>query len=301
MNHWYQHFYQCGRADLARTVTIIQEHDFLDPDVFLQAKDSLQHVRHPVLWACTNPMDIDAVMVRCEEVWGSGGFFVLDWDAAQRSTADRAYWPCFLIEQRLNARQPPRSRQHRISMLSGRPRSHRLDLWCHIRDLVRAEDVVVINAFGLDHCCFDHPALADLPWSNHPDFLGESQDRPLCTNTTAIDHPAFRACVNITAETLGPGPEVFITEKTWKALAAGCMLWHWGCDGAAHYLADLGFRDWFSQTTSARDLFERNDVWDFYHANQHEVMQQLDLFWSSHLLRSLTQPALQRLDLWLAR
>jgi hypothetical protein len=265
------------------------------------AQQSLKEITNPIIWLCASPMDTESIIARCEQVWGPGGFFVMDWDARQKPAADRVYWPCFLIEQRLIARQPMAARQHRISMLSGRVRSHRIDLWCDIKDLVRAEDVVVINAFGRTACGFDHPALADLPWSNNRDFFDESQDQPLCTNTTAIDHPAFRACVNITAETLGSGPEVFITEKTWKALAAGCMLWHWGCDGAVHYLADLGFQDWFSQTTSARDLFEKNDIWDFYREHHHRVAQEVDLFWSSQLLRSLTQPALERLDLWLAR
>lgn len=280
----------------------MQEHVFLDPVRMATEQQRLRRVINPLIWACTNPIPMDLVVERCEQIWGPEGFFVMHWDASQQPTANQAYWPCFLIEQQINQRRPVATRQHRISMLSGRVRPHRIEFWHSIRNLVRSDDVIVINRFGLDRCGFDHVALMDLPWSNRADFLDESQDRPVCTNTTAIDHPAFRACVNITAETLGPGPEIFITEKTWKALAAGCMLWHWGCDGAARYLSGLGFKDWFDHASAKTlDLFRRDDIWDFYRENEQAVLQEVEQFWSPALIRSLTQPALTQLDSWLDR
>lgn len=302
---WYQHFWALGRQDLIHRITLIEEHNFLDPERFREAVPRLKQIPNPVLWTCTNPLDVDAVVARAEQVWGPDGFFVMHWDAASSLRFNSTPWPCFLIEQRLNQRLPTESRQHRISMLSGRVRQHRIDFWCNVRDLIRHDDVVVINQFGLNRCGFDHPALADLPWSNRSDYIDEDQTRPVCTNTASIQHPAFRACVNITAETLGSEPGVFITEKTWKALAAGCMTWHFGCSGAAKYLADLGFHDWFGQAgehePSARALFARDDIYDFYQTNLDGVERDTEFFWSQELLRSVTDTALARLESWLDR
>lgn len=301
----YQHFHALERQDLAHRITLVEEHDFLDPGRFQEALPRLKQLRNPVLWACTNPLDIDAVVSRAEQVWAPGEFFVMHWDAASLPQFNSTPWPCFLINQRLNQRQPTEPRQHRIGMLSGRVRRHRIDFWCGIRDLVRDDDVVVINQFGLNQCGVDHPALIDLPWSNCQDYIDEDQSRSACTNTVSIQHPAFRACVNITAETLGYKSGVFITEKTWKAMAAGCMTWHFGCRDAAEYLASLGFRDWFGQAgkhqPSSRELFARNDIYDFYHTNLFDIERDLEFFWSQDLLRSITNDALARLESWLDR
>jgi len=306
--HLYQHFssiHSVHRLDLADQLDLIDERDFLDPDRFQTAQSKLRSIRNPVLWACTNPVDIAAIRSRAEQIWEPGNFFMMHWDAMAESSATQAAWPCFLIEQRLNQRRDIEPRQHRISMLSGRVRRHRLDFWLQIRDLVRSDDVIVINRFGIDHSGFTDPALAELPWSTAPEFIDEDQSRPVCTNTASIQHPAFRACVNVTAETLGPTPGVFITEKTWKALAAGCMTWHAGCSGAAQYLQELGFRDWFGlaqpDAPSARELFGRDDLYDFYQDNRETVQQDVELFWSHDLLKSLTQDALVRLENWLQR
>jgi len=297
---WYQHFYSLGRHDLAQQITLIEEHDFLDSSRFQEAIPRLQHVKNPVLWTCTNPLNVDAVMARAEQIWGADNFFIMHWDAASQPRFNVTHWPCFLIEQRLNKRLPVEPRQHRISMLSGRVRQHRIDFWCNIRHLIRDDDVVVINKFGLDRCGFDHPALIDLPWSNSQHFIDEDQSRPVCTNTASIQHPAFRACVNITAETLGADPGLFVTEKTWKALAAGCMTWHFGCGGAAGYLKQMGFCDWFAQT-SAQELFSRDDIYDYHRENIMRIDQDVELFWSQDLLRSTTDRALAALEIWLDR
>ena len=303
MSYWQYHLKAQGHDDLAALITIIDEPDFLPRGHLLARRDHLRAIRHPVLWACGNPLDLQDTTASAEQVWGPGGFFLLHWDAAHEPTAHTAPWPCFLIEQqRLSHQTAPGARQHRISFLSGRVRPHRLALWLQIRPLITEQDVVVINGFGLDLCGIQHPALADVPWSSHARFLDQAQHQQVCHNTTATDHAAFRACVNITAESLGARPGIFVTEKTWKALAAGCMLWHHGCEGMARYLQALGFQDWFDQNSAdARDLFRRDDIWDFYQANQHRVAQEIELFWSPALRQRVTQPALARLRSWVER
>ncbi len=301
--HWRGHFHGVrGTQLLAKNITLIEEHDFLDEHSFETALPRLSKIERPVLWCCTNPVDVAAVRARADQVWGAGGYFVMHWDALAPTTDTQAAWPCFLIEQRVNARQLVATRQHRISMLAGRVRQHRIELWCAMKDLVQQDDVVVINQFGLERCGFDHAALGDLPWANRAEFIDEDQSRPVCTNTASIQHPAFRACVNIPAETLGAEPGMFITEKTWKAIAAGCMVWHSGCQNSAEYLANLGFHDWFGPNPgSVRELFARSDLWDFYQDNLQGIEQDLELFWSQALVQSLTAPAMAALESWLSR
>lgn len=292
-----------GREDLAHQCTIVSESICQS----LSAADSvsLRRIRNPVLWACTNPVATHDLMIQAQHMWGPGNFFVMDWDAHGSCRSNCAYWPCFFLEQVSNTRLSIPQRQHRISMLSGRVRPHRLDLWRHVRDLIRSDDVIVINSFGRHHCGFDHANLPDLPWANHPEFLDQLQTQEVTHNTMSTSHTAFRACVNITAETLGQQSGLFVTEKTWKSLMAGCMPWHWGCQGVGEYLSELGFQDWFGPQadamTSALELFSRDDIYDFYNANQERIQQDLELLWSSTLRRSLTAPAIQGLESWLAR
>ena len=184
-------------------------------------------------------------------------------------------------------------------MLSGVPRPHRIHLWRSIQSRVRSTDIVVINRFA--HWHVDRDLSQGLPWSNHPELIEPDQERALTqTPTTSIRHPAYRACVNLPLETVWH--RRFMTEKTWKAVVAGCLPWH-GHAGLASWFRDLGFRDWFGETsgsgTTAQDLFDRDDLWDFYHDNLAAVYQAQDHFWSQDLLIQQTESAVDRLENWL--
>ena len=224
---------------------------------------------------------------------------MLVWDV-DCALADAIYWPYFFLCQRLQTRSIWQDRAHRISMLSGIPRPHRIQLWREIQSCIRPQDVVLINRFS--YWSQDTDLGRDLPWSNHPELIETDQERSLSAmSTVSIDHPAYRACVNLPLETLLWTDQVFVTEKTWKSLVAGCLPWH-GCAKIPRYLQQLGFKDWFGETQSnalsAGDLFGRDDLWDFYHDHLNEIQAAQERFWSDQLVIQQTQAAMARLENW---
>jgi hypothetical protein len=287
-----------GRRDLVQALLIIPEHVMIDAEIS-GSWDHLRHLDRPILNLSTNPIDIAGVRSRAQQIWGPDGYLMLGWDA--HSTApDLVYWPYFFLTQRLQIRQVWQPRCYRISMLSGIPRPHRIQLWRLIRSHVRPQDMVVVNRFS--HWSQDPDLSRDLPWSNHPAMIESDQERSLtATPTTSIDHPAYLACVNLPVETVWNQDLVFITEKTWKALMSGLMPWH-GYQPMAQYLLQLGFADWFGETGTAavavRDLFDREDLWEFYHDHASQVQAAQDRFWSDQLVIQQTQTAIHRLENW---
>lgn len=305
------HHYFCGqleligRRDLASYATFLEERWIIDGNHGQES--TLSQISNPILCLCSNPVDIDAAVSRARKIWAPDDFFVLTWDANAADQTQTAYWPYFFLEQRRQLRSAWRPRQHRISMLSGQVRPHRVRAWLSVRDLIRTDDVVVINSFGLEHVDLDDLAhlAAALPWANIPVFLDQAQYLCAAINTAGLEHPAFAACVNVTGESLGSDSGLFVTEKTWKSLAAGCLPLHTGCAGMAEYLQTLGFQNWFGNIgtdyQAVRDVFMRDDIWDFYHANQSRVQQDLQRFWSTDLVSALTDATLTKLEYWLSR
>ena len=149
--------------------------------------------------------------------------------------ANLAPWPSWIVNQQLEHNyQIGRSRQHRVSFMSGTARYHRIRLWYEARDLIRPEDVWVINKFSAG-CLYDDCAslseaqwaeslLDQLPWSNNQAFLDQSSTNSCVMSCGQNDHAAFSACVNITGETSPSTSQLLITEKTWKAYRSGCMV-----------------------------------------------------------------------------
>jgi hypothetical protein len=295
-----------GRRDLADQCSFVGEYELMDliHDPDLPPKEIVSSWPNPVLCFCTNPVSLMPVRCMAQRIWGEGNYLLLDWDAAAESAPDLTYWPYFFLEQRRSVRRVMTPRRYRVSMLSGQAREHRLALWSAVRDLISQQDIVVINSFGLANLDLDIRDLPRVPWSNHSHGIDHDQDRDTVNDTTSIAHPAYRACVNITAETRITPAEIFVTEKTWKALQAGCLCWHWPGSGHAKYLAQLGFHTWFDQQdliNSARQLFARDDLWQLYHDNLDFVQEDIDLFWSDHLVHRVTQPAITALESWLDR
>lgn len=290
-----------GRGDLAEACNFVSEHALLtlqQPNAQPDFVQRLREIEKPVLNLSTNPIDVTTMRDFANEIWGPGGFLILGWAAGQ-SDHDLVYWPYFLLEQRQEPRRSWLRRQYRISMLSGIPRPHRLEIWQQAKQHIRHDDIVVINRFGNGYRDLD--LVQHLPWSNHPDWIPQDQQCSAVENTASIDHPAYLACVNITAETLPDTHTLFITEKTWKAIAAGCIPWH-GHQGRAAYLGDLGFSDHFDQRQTSPDvasLFCRPDIMEVYHARRQEIAQDIDRFWSDHLVNTVTEQAIAGLENWI--
>lgn len=288
-----------GRQDLAHELFVISEHQLLDAQ-HRGALDCLTGVSRPILNLSSNPVPLAPVRAFAQQVWGPDGYLMLTWDPGV-TAPDLVYWPYFFLCQRQLQRKPWQPRCHRISMLSGIPRPHRVHLWRQIRSRVRDSDIVVINRFA--SWLMDQNLVQDLPWSNHLELIEPDQDRALTSDsTTSMDHAAYRACVNLPLETVSDPEALFVTEKTWKALVSGCLPWH-GHRGLAGYLHQLGFPDWFQETGPAAitcpELFDRDDLLDFYHANLDQVRSAQDRFWSDHLVIHQTEAAIRRLENWI--
>jgi hypothetical protein len=294
-----------GRGDLASEVYFLEEKWALDPDLIRANMQWLRAVRNPVLCLCSNCMDIESAMSRAQDIWALGEFFVLDWDAALINSANRCRWPYFYLEQRrLQSAQDCQPRLHRVSMLSGRVRQHRLAAWQAVHDIIDPRDIIVINALGIGDYDAD-PGDVALPWSYPPGLEYPDQTLGAVHDTTSTDHPAYRACVNVTGESHGSRPGIFVTEKTWKAITAHCIPLNTGCQGMTSYLQGLGFHDHGldlgDDVTSVRSLFARQDVWQFYQSCRDIVDRDAARFWSDELLDHLCSDTIARLESWINR
>ena len=308
-----------SRPDLAQHTTWLHENEFMS--VCLDSQGSRDRLRRhvldqvvpgtrPVLCMDGNPFDIDRVMARINVSFDPPEVFVLHWDATRPPSRNTAYWPIFFLDQRLSRLPPTQTRQSRISMLSGRMRSHRLRAFQSVRPYIQPTDVIVVNRIGAGFPPLD-PDVADLenelPFATQLEYIDHDQDSIGTHDHNIIAHPAYRACVNVTAETLGPTAGIFVTEKTWKAIRAECLPYHFGCLGIPQYLEDLGFLPWMSQGRTWQDqlqdlvlLFQRRDLPEVWHESRNITQHNLALFQSRELHDILTQPALRQIDTWLA-
>jgi hypothetical protein len=275
-----------------------------------------------------NPCDSAGHIQALNRVVDPEEYFVLDPDIRPDRCLEpnQAPWPSWLIMQQIGHSSEILPREHRISMLSGSMRYHRLLLWRAVRDLVRPDDVVVINRMGHFAGSFP-PGLTDpdqvdqwqqeLPWSNDPRHADHSEWGPytsweLPPDQASISHAAFRACVNITNETgppaQGPRDQCLLSEKTWKAYRAGCLVVHYGAPGAARFLASQGMQIWPTgfwdedqdrAIQGLQGLWQRDDIWHQYHENQDCVRHNHHLVMSTEFARHLAQDLLQKINPWI--
>ena len=328
-----QQFEHVGLADLARRLVFITDSDL----ALHQGTDHAQYLirqarqdtgRLPVLCLDMNPCDSVAHIQALNQVVDPEEYFVLDPDIRPDRSPEpnQAPWPSWLILQQIGRSGQIQPREHRISMLSGSMRYHRLRLWRAVRDLVRPDDVVVINRMGDFEASFP-PGLADvdqvqqwpqeLPWSNDPRHADHPEWGPhtsweLPPDQAGISHAAFRACVNITNETgppaQGPQDQCLLSEKTWKAYRAGCLVVNYGAPGAARFLAGQGLAIWHGEfwdedqdqaLQHLRHLWQRDDIWDQYHENQDQVRHNQDLVLHTQFALRMAHSLLEKIHHWI--
>jgi len=279
--------------------------------------------RYPVLCFDSNPIQIEQYISNLSQFYDINNVFVLVWDAdpAKVLPANYAYWPAFLLNQRIENTTifKIRPRQYRISFLSGLVRYHRLKLWITIKCLTTPRDVVVVNAICPSN--FQTTILPGsetdaeivkqqlnlLPWSNRNEYIDQDQKGWSTNNSGLINHPAYLACVNITGESWYHGQNIFVTEKTWKAYRAGCLVVNYGAERMSEYLKQLGFAIWEQYDTVGNiqqrlslidELFRRDDIEELHHQNLNMIQHNLNLFHSKKLVQSLCSPAVEKLKNW---
>jgi hypothetical protein len=249
--------------------------------------------------------------------------FVLIWNADPVKVLpfNYAYWPTFLLNQRIENPKvlEIQPRQHRISFLSGMMRYHRLRLWLEVHCLARPEDVVVVNAIGSLN--FNTTILSGyesdaeivkqqfnlLPWANKQEYIDQDQAGWSINNNGSTEHPAYLSCINITGESWYHSQNIFVTEKTWKAYRAGCLVVNYGAENITKYLKQLGFAIWEEYDTTdnmqlrltlINELFRRGDIEELYRQNFDMIQHNLNLFQNDALAHSICRPAVEKLKNW---
>jgi hypothetical protein len=263
----------------------------------------------PVLCLDANLHDIQSTVRALDQAFGlASPWLVIDPDIRGILRHSRVVsWPSWLILQQIeHDGSDLLSRQHRVSFLSGVPRYHRLALWQAVQDLVTPDDVVVINRFAAD--MWNSRAvpvglwsecqhwLELLPWSNQQRFIDNNQDQSSALKCGTLDHAAYRACVNITGETVSQSGPMLLSEMTWKAYRAGCLTVNFGQMGVASYLKNLGIQTPADldpdlpvpeKILCIREIFCRDDIWDLWHDNIDMVQHNRELVLSADFARSL--------------
>lgn len=247
-------------------------------------------------------------------------FFILGCDARagvyQHSQV--GYWPYWLIQQQSEKNyQLSKEKQHRISFLSGIPRSHRLRLFASVLPWIDDQDVVVSNR--LPYACddlnhYDYQELLEmLPWANKSQWLDIAADSTYIYTSQQNNHAAYLSCVNITAESAACNSEQnydysglhFITEKTWKAYRSGCLVINYGIDNLPSTLEHYGFRIWKDYDICGTlnqnidrivDLFKQQDIFDLYNQNIQTVQHNQNLVMSQQLALHMADSAITKLS-----
>ena len=277
----------------------------------------------PVLCFESNPVIFEQYMSGLSQFYDTSNVFVFVWDAdpVKVLPTNYAYWPTFLLNQRIENPviykiQP---RRHRISFLSGLMRYHRLKVWTEVHCLTRPEDVVVVNAICPSN--FTTTILSGfeadaeiikqqfnlLPWTNRKEYIDQDQTGWSINQNGAIDHPAYLSCINITGESWYHNQNIFVTEKTWKAYRAGCLVVNYGAERMSSYLRELGFEIWDQYDTGGnmqqsldliKELFQRDDIEELYRQNSDIIQHNLNLFHNNALARLLSRSAIEKLKNW---
>jgi len=318
-----QQFAWLNLDSLAQNLIFVHENLFLtQPNIHSQCQ-LLQQVylethRIPVICMDTNPFDnLDQLAQQIQQQI-SVPFFVLGCNARPdaNSHSNVGYWPFWLIQQQSEQNfQTSCTKQHRISLLSGIPKPHRLKLFAAIKSQITDRDVVVVNRLNTKNNIdqnFDE-ILNQLPWSNHTHYLDISSAASYIHSSQQNNHAAYSACVNITAETVNfnidPNYDYdslhFISEKTWKAYRSGCLVINYGIDSLPNTLEQFGFQIWKDHDICGTidqkidcmvELFQRQDIFDLYDQHKHMVQHNQHLVLSQHLVAHMAESAIKKIN-----
>jgi len=267
----------------------------------------------PVLCIGSNPVYVDQYIDELNQHFDPTDYFVFNADCRpEKSLAPNiAHWPFALILQQMGVSDYSQTffKKYRISSLSRYARLHRLKLITAIKPFVRDCDVVVGNAFvqniPLDVAKnTEHMKLFDqLPWANQAEYLDLDQSKNDITYTD-ISHPAYQSCVNITNESWNQDDLLFMTEKTWKAYAAKCLVINYGSKGIPAELEKLGIQIWKEYDLDLSypekinhiiNLFQRNDIEEIYKSNTAMVEHNYQLVTSKQFALDIAAPAINKL------
>ena len=263
--------------------------------------------RLPVLCLDGNPCNANLIHKELCKHLDVKDFFIFHPDIRPHLSdqPNMAPWPSWwffqLMEHDHQANQP---KTHRVSLLSGSSRYHRVKLLRDIKPYVTDQDVIIVNQIGDFRDRLPTGWWDELPWTNRPeffDYVGTSGYPPKMEQN---NHPAFAACVNINGET-SHTDQVLLSEKTWKAYRSGCLVINYGPEQATQTLKDLGFEIWdeFDQVGTHEHkanlivkLMQRDDIADLYQKNLEIVKHNVAWFHNVTAIKQVTEMAVLKLE-----
>jgi hypothetical protein len=324
-NHSHRHFFDyIGESALAQHLAFVSEHT-INPTInsvhqisqkIIECKK--QTGRLPVLALDTNPWhEVEKFVQELDQHVDPSSYFVLSPDLTHGSwlKTNLAPFPgCLCMQNLSNKPLQLTSKKFRISYLSGTARYHRINLFKKIKPYVHNTDIVVINRFSSEHFKNTIPSqhnsidlsqwLAELPWESVPGLLDNDQYQTHANNFHSINHPAYQACVNITGESNYNNSVIFLSEKTWKAYLAGCLVINFGVENLCLELENLGLLIWktYDITGSEEDrtekiieLFQHEDIQQVYQQHTEMIMYNQHLVSTQNFVKKLARAALDKI------
>ena len=296
-------------------------YDGIEPLVRLIRQARKDTGKLPVICLDMNPCGSDPWIEELLQHLDSGEFFVFHPDLRPEVSrwSNVAPWPMWLIMQQLELNHwADKPRQHRISMLSGSMRYHRLLLYRAVKPGIQSNDVVVVNRIGdfarsVPSNCLTPEEICqweqELPYASQEEFFDYPVKGPVTSwdcvpNCGENTHVAFSAMVNITNETVD-NSQCLLSEKTWKAYKSGCLVLNYGVTGACDFLNRMGFWTWeeydtnehYSQRTQKlAELFCRDDIAQVYSRYKNNIDHNRQLATSIDFAQKLAQPAVDKLN-----
>lgn len=303
-------------SNILDQVVFVDQHDlmsaFYDSHCLVEFENLIESAlrtnQRLILCLDRDPTDVEPFVDVLRSRFRSRDWFVLGNDFSMPCGSNTAPWPYFLTTQQFEKNlQLGRPKQHRIGLLSGVPRPHRLALWQAIKPHVQDKDVVVINNFV--NAAMEPVAAGPLPWSNSPQYIDQDQSLTCAGAPTRNDHPAFNAFCCINAETVDDTGPLFFSEKTWKSYISGCLTINYGPLAAPKWLAAHGVEMWEKDLAVSNkekisiiaDLFQSDSIQDMYYENLPAVEYNQHLVDSRAFLHRVSQPSVTTILDWLER
>jgi len=173
------------------------------------------------------------------------------------NNADLIYFPTWYITQKVERDCQSEHKKFRFSFLSSQARFHRLYFYQQCKSYVTDKDCFAVHLTNVDNQLgfiksqmaktLGHTIdlMADIPFISQS-ALDEYQEifKQYPENSSGDhtnQHLAYSAMINITGESNTDADQVFITEKTWKAIRSRCLTMTLGNDGTVSALNKLGF------------------------------------------------------------
>lgn len=314
-------FEYLGYEKLLSHIVFLAESDIIDQGKFNHSvisiiSDIRKQKKLPVLNLSTNPVIIDQVCHDLSQIFDPGDYFVLNPDCRPEKNLQKniAHWPSALLLQQIanNNLVLTFKKTYRISALMRQTRLHRLHLWQAIKTLATDCDVVVANSVIGNNLPLDVQRskeamtwIKELPWSNNTNFL-DLQFHPKSDYIyTNVNHPAYRAKINITNESWAENNLIFLTEKTWKAYATGCMVVNYGSTHVPDQLKNLGFAIWEEydaclpcqeKILKIVEIFQRDDIDQLYNKNLDMIAHNQSLATSWYFAKQMAAPAIEKIQ-----